>query len=124
MTIPKLTTRSWDHPRVGGEKIFMDFYADLDQWITPAWAGKRGRSGPQRLFWRDHPRVGGEKAVPKLPAAVVTRSPPRRRGKDVKPCGLCTGVGITPAWAGKSRECRCALTNAWDHPRVGGEKQI
>ena len=32
--------------------------------------------------------------------------------------------GITPAWAGKSRECRYALTNEWDHPRVGGEKQM
>ena len=30
--------------------------------------------------------------------------------------------GITPAWAGKSREIPLHLRAAKDHPRVGGEK--
>ena len=81
LTIPKLTTRSWDHPRVGGEKSciasrvqhrlgspprgrgkarFSMMHTSISR-ITPAWAGK------SLLIWlptasaRDHPRVGGEK---------------------------------------------------------------
>ena len=81
LTIPKLTTRSWDHPRVGREKDVVELrktphrgspprgrgkvYLGPQLWagngITPAWAGKSasqpfGYSAPA-----DHPRVGGEK---------------------------------------------------------------
>ena len=49
-------------------------------------------------------------------------SPPHGRGKVMKANKKVKENGITPAWAGKSRECRYALTNEWDHPRVGGEK--
>ena len=51
-------------------------------------------------------------------------SPPHGRGKVMKANKKVKENGITPAWAGKSRECRYALTNEWDHPRVGGEKQM
>ena len=81
LTKHKVTTRSWDHPRVGGEKSA--FFPLSGGWkgspprgrgkesqtastrpafrITPAWAGKR-RGMPSRAGrGKDHPRVGGEK---------------------------------------------------------------
>ena len=83
MTAPGRSSRTGDHPRVGGEKnnhIIDNQYGKgspprgrgkavkaHDQMagagITPAWAGKsaesRGASGRER----DHPRVGGEKSA-------------------------------------------------------------
>ena len=39
-------------------------------------------------------------------------------------CGQHLEIRITPAWAGKST-CRASMpTVSWDHPRVGGEKQV
>ena len=32
------------------------------------------------------------------------------------------GIGITPAWAGKSISVPSIQSGAGDHPRVGGEK--
>ena len=31
--------------------------------------------------------------------------------------------GITPAWAGKRSSHPSGSSMAWDHPRVGGEKE-
>ena len=72
---------TWDHPRVGGEKLAGMAtglpeegspprgrgkvpYAAAEPMrarITPAWAGKRNAGGTDRGTGRDHPRVGGEK---------------------------------------------------------------
>ena len=60
LTIPKLTTRSWDHPRVGGEKFFL-----------VEWNYKQ----------KDHPRVGGEKVMLFTVSVHALGSPPRGRGK-------------------------------------------
>ena len=131
-----------DHPRVGGEKHrdpfahaavsgspprgrgkVIDFStAQYRSRITPAWAGKRGLILNNQSSCKDHPRVGGEKGAHPEQSEFVQGSPPRGRGKV-----SCSLLGlrrkrITPAWAGKSRECRDALTSEWDHPRVGGEK--
>ena len=73
--------RTWDHPRVGGEKLGgnEDEIQDVGSpprgrgkgltasasWtstgITPAWAGKRGALAVSVTPCQDHPRVGGEK---------------------------------------------------------------
>lgn len=133
---------SWDHPRAGGEKS-LSTSASIRRLgspphgqgkgllccpdrcfrrITPALAGKSGRShhlgqhvrdhprvggekspaGPCWASWcTDHPRVGGEKCVSQLFHRVNVGSSPRRRGKGW--CGSCSASfpGITPAWAGK-----------------------
>ena len=71
--------------------------------ITPAWAGK---SWPwQRAAWRtrDHPRVGGEKNTKQKSGDKDTGSPPRGRGKGLDALEVAGFIGITPAWAGKSR---------------------
>ena len=111
-----------DHPRMGGEKARpciapppcrgspphgrgkerFKLALDIQQGITPAWAGKslpellRSHSG------RDHPRMGGEK------------------GHTYKK--RLFGGGITPAWAGKSPGCAILSVQREDHPRMGGEK--
>ena len=124
-----------DHPRVGGEKsspaqaILLvrgspprkrGKVHDFDQigrsaGITPAWAGKRPSQGKR-------PRVGGEKCRTCSNCALLTGSPPRRRGKAKRQAGLLFPAGITPAWAGKSLWTKAISTRTLDHPRVGGEK--
>ena len=66
--------------------------------------------------------MGGEKFAWFTTPLLYSGSPPRGRGK-VFCVALCIDfLGITPAWAGKSK-----IWNEWfrdekDHPRVGGEK--
>ena len=70
--------------------------------ITPAQAGKRCYLCASTKSSWDHPRVGGEKAkiTPRLKRC--RGSPPRGRGKVVRPDVVAKAAGITPAWAGKS----------------------
>ena len=110
-----------DHPRMGGEKMNKRYEEGRKPGspprrrgkgpmlchrcqvlgITPAWAGKSGRSCGQTSASRDHPRVGGEKAKIQLRTAKRRGSPPHGRGKDVRQVGAVCGRGITPAQAGK-----------------------
>ena len=73
------------------------------------------------LPW-DHPRVCGEKSG--LPVSVPTRmgSPPRMRGKVVAVEERDHHLGITPAYAGKSKPHKIQSRPNKDHPRVCGEK--
>ena len=131
-----------DHPRVGGEKWMtpkgeisyigspprgrgkacqaLPRYAVTR--ITPAWAGKRNQLKPQNQTKKDHPRVGGEKRHLRQRSKELLGSPPRGRGKVCIASHLTAHPGITPAWAGKSREQYWAGYRGGDHPRVGGEK--
>ena len=83
MTAPGRSSRTGDHPRVGGEKnnhIIDNQYGKgspprrrgkgdfhivthTKVGITPAWAGKRAFSFLRMLLFWDHPRVGGEKRL-------------------------------------------------------------
>ena len=92
--------------------------------ITPAQAGKRCYLCASTKSSWDHPRVGGEKAkiTPRLKRC--RGSPPRGRGKVVRPDVVAKATGITPALAGKSYVFGPFRPGSWDHPRVGGEKQI
>ena len=92
--------------------------------ITPAWAGKRLTTPARPRRWTDHPRVGGEKTVTEKGETQRTGSPPHGRGKAGCSDVSCTGVGITPAQAGKSRAVVYARYSSQDHPRVGGEKCV
>ena len=132
-----------DHPRVGGEKRMPCFSGrccggspprgrgkGMTSWggvlkdrITPAWAGKSSRLALPHGLPPDHPRVGGEKRAVLSALSFSRGSPPRGRGKVVRPDVVAKAAGITPAWAGKSREIPLHLRAAKDHPRVGGEKQ-
>ena len=90
--------------------------------ITPAWAGKSRAKCKANSNQRDHPRVGGEKPPALGISATDTGSPPRGRGKVLRTHPPQNSVGITPAWAGKSRRYAKSRTKPKDHPRVGGEK--
>ena len=71
---------------------------------------------------KDHPRVCGEKTSAGSPQAFLIGSPPRMRGKGVKHRDGRVRVGITPAYAGKSRTLGTGGSGRRDHPRVCGEK--
>ena len=131
-----------DHPRVGGEK-HTERRATVpgvgspprgrgkelvrlchlgEQGITPAWAGKSLCHDIAHPCKGDHPRVGGEKSPVLSVAGFPTGSPPRGRGKVQFGIHALGGVGITPAWAGKSLPVVVLTEIFQDHPRVGGEK--
>ena len=131
-----------DHPRAGGEKVSPLSAVALSRGspphgrgkerrvvdhhplpgITPAQAGKRiRRPDTERAYW-DHPCVGGEKMLTGNATDDETGSPPHGRGKVSVCTELLLGIGITPAWAGKSAGSSGGCSASWDHPRVGGEK--
>ena len=132
-----------DHPRVCGEKV-RGYCKIWNEWgspprmrgkdtrhglfagrkrITPAYAGKSARRPRSRRSGRDHPRVCGEKLRCLSASSAPTGSPPRMRGKGIKPCDERVGMGITPAYAGKSAHTDAHDQRVRDHPRVCGEKR-
>ena len=136
--------RPWprDHPRVCGEKFYVDEVLPGDtgspprmrgkvqrsscgaesQRITPAYAGKSASAARQTLRQWDHPRVCGEKPICTPDAALILGSPPRMRGKEKGISFPASNVGITPAYAGKSERTAIPSIRHEDHPRVCGEK--
>ena len=132
-----------DHPRVGGEKDVLHFLYTIGLGspprgrgkapcpkcgcplirITPAWAGKSKLILEVGEDLRDHPRVGGEKPISILLTLSRSGSPPRGRGKVFRENVVGNPLGITPAWAGKSRRPCGKHGGTEDHPRVGGEKR-
>ena len=66
--------------------------------------------------------MGGEKDRIDTDFGKGIGSPPHGRGKaDYIPAGWFS-AGITPAWAGKSPQCKREKPAPQDHPRMGGEK--
>ena len=134
----------WDHPRVGGEKgtrrshgmavpgspprgrgKAVKFRCTCGlQRITPAWAGKSKLALCTPSCPTDHPRAGREKNKELEGVWLPMGSPPRRRGKERSTALVGTPTRITPALAGKSYVFGPFRPGSWDHPRVGGEKQI
>ena len=113
MTAPGRSSRTGNHPRVGGEKCSLSsfltrcsgspphgrgkgnrgFSCVSSKRITPAWAGKRCLLPFLCSDSWDHPRVGGEKVQILLYEDIQKGSPPRGRGKarhlshGLLPCG-------------------------------------
>ena len=110
-----------DHPRLCGEKPLLsievrlwrgspppmrgkdDFlwWQNVDNGITPAYAGKSVFVSSGGLLLWDHPRLCGEKGFGLFPQPLHTGSPPPMRGKVVTGQNHGIKVGITPAYAGK-----------------------
>ena len=131
-----------DHPRVCGEKkpgprfsgprtgspprmrgkAFFEAMLNLNQGITPAYAGKRKQQAEFNGLSEDHPRVCGEKGFTSATQTSSGGSPPRMRGKAVQVPGAAAPTGITPAYAGKRPLASLTTSTARDHPRVCGEK--
>ena len=66
--------------------------------------------------------MGGEKRTSRVRRVDGGGSPPRGRGKVYAVAPVIFVNGITPAWAGKSRNGQNPDSTSQDHPRVGGEK--
>ena len=114
--------RSWDHPRVCGEKKPAPSGLDSQQGspprvrgkgtssasttalfrITPAYAGKSNMIFLRQHVRKDHPRVCGEKHPSTAIRQRNTGSPSRMRGKAVHHKHRHSPGRITPACAGKS----------------------
>ena len=114
--------RFWgDHPRIRGEKCFIEAVQGdakgspphtrgkgdsrcerrISPGITPAYAGKsRCDLSPPRSR-RDHPRIRGEKSEKRGRPRGRQGSPPHTRGKDSVKMHAQRRLGITPAYAGK-----------------------
>ena len=89
-------------PHVRG-KVFVTYPATYLYGITPAYAGKSLHpSAVQANAW-DHPRTCGEKTLARLFRGQCRGSPPRMRGKGLLQIFIPEPLGITPAYAEKSR---------------------
>ena len=129
------------HPRVGGENTNPDApvtpetgssprgrgkpergrHNAAQEGLIPAWAGKTLSSVAATRSTAAHPRVGGENDTPLEIALLMPGSSPRGRGKRGRRQGLDHGLGLIPAWAGKTGEGVDVLSKTRAHPRVGGE---
>ncbi len=90
--------------------------------ITPAYAGKSQRSRSKRPRHWDHPRVCGEKIHVASSGNLPKGSPPRMRGKDADARRGSRQNGITPAYAGKSRDrFGNEVTRMGSPPRMRGK---
>ncbi len=110
-------------PRWRGKAVKFRCTCGLQR-ITPAWAGKSKLALCTPSCPTDHPRAGREKNKELEGVWLPMGSPPRRRGKERSTALVGTPTRITPALAGKSYVFGPFRPGSWDHPRVGGEKQI
>ena len=107
-------------PRMRGRRARGVVYCCLGG-LTPAYAGKTGRSSRASWTARAHPRVCGEDVGDLLVAGVVAGSPPRMRGRRDQPGGKGRRAGLTPAYAGKTVVAFTPGPAPAAHPRVCGE---
>ena len=133
-----------DHPRVCGEKtnpalpgitkpgspprmrgkVENNMLDEIEDGITPAYAGKSLHcKSSVNVLW-DHPRVCGEKWGGWYQKGGEKGSPPRMRGKAFYLGSWQCANRITPAYAGKSIWFQLCAALYQDHPRVCGEKSL
>ena len=129
------------HPRVGGENEDNLVHADdvagssprgrgkrgstvpitNHPGLIPAWAGKTLRRRSAAALSAAHPRVGGENMPLVYTVLMMKGSSPRGRGKHPDDGADGGGLGLIPAWAGKTQGGRWPPVAGQAHPRVGGE---
>ena len=133
-----------DHPRVGGEHLYAEYFGLKTRGSSPRGRGTHGQHPFAVLVWRiipawagnttlaladgdgnaDHPRVGGEHHIKQLADSTRAGSSPRGRGTpNALRCRAWT-YRIIPAWAGNTNQLRNVLAAGSDHPRVGGEHSM
>ncbi len=113
-----------DHPRGCGENLHLDKQSVIPARITPADAGKTMSSSSAAAKRWDHPRGCGENAACIGWYFVVSGSPPRMRGKQVRLDDIFEKIRITPADAGKTRQGSGEKAPGQDHPRGCGENHF
>ena len=96
------SVRTWDHPRMCGEKGSRYREQIYSLGSPPHVRGKVTFVIECPLLPKDHPRMCGEKVLLWAGLARSMGSPPHVRGKACLLCFLPIRTGITPACAGKS----------------------
>ena len=92
--------------------------------ITPAYAGKtHDVLVPLERPW-DHPRVCGKDVNLPFVSTIIPGSPPRMRERHTDDWEEQPPDGITPAYAGKTKDGEVIGTRLKDHPRVCGKDSI
>ena len=134
---------SWDHPRVCGKNLIIQFsnsalegspprvrekqlpeYTEpIGTGITPACAGKTTSLAQEGTIGRDHPRVCGKNSTFKCAVITIFGSPPRVREKHIFSSVDLEFIRITPACAGKTYLSTLAVFTIPDHPRVCGKNK-
>ncbi len=132
---------SAEHPRDGGEDVYVDALVDYGDGTPPRWRGGRraggvrrqahrntpamaGRTGDARCaprFMAEHPRDGGEDGRREMRATVHGGTPPRWRGGPVLLFNDRDVQRNTPAMAGRTDRLTPQAAAASEHPRDGGE---
>ena len=92
--------------------------------ITPAYAGKTYQSKFDPKSQEDHPRVCGKDRAKNGETRTAGGSPPRMRERPKAMDGILKGVGITPAYAGKTDASKHFFAPFRDHPRVCGKDRM
>ena len=72
--------------------------------ITPAYAGNTVKIFVKNVTQKDHPRIRGEHAITGIKEYANTGSPPHTRGTLGALSGFGTNEGITPAYAGNTKD--------------------
>ena len=92
--------------------------------ITPAYAGKSYPGLFPRISARDHPRICGEKNLRYNPYTEEIGITPAYAGKSKRfPPGSWSGIGSPPHMRGKAIIAPPTSRGSRDHPRICGEKQ-
>ena len=113
-----------DHPRLCGEKALSISMPSWSQGSPPPMRGKVLYITSASNHGEDHPRLCGEKSMLEFKSPKMSGSPPPMRGKVVSAIELHIAFGITPAYAGKSRNYIFHRNGKRDHPRLCGEKSL
>ena len=91
------------------------------QRITPVYAGNTWHGFSQKNKNKDHPRLCGEYLTHSPSFPFYPGSPPSMRGILDRITNPCTGLRITPVYAGNTWGSASILFSSRDHPRLCGE---
>ena len=89
--------------------------------ITPAYAGNTIPACRRFPFGQDHPRVCGKHRTKSLSYSPAAGSPPRMRETQLQTAEKAPMTGITPAYAGNTKNKQHGHNLLQDHPRVCGK---
>ena len=90
--------------------------------ITPAYAGKRSARRVAAEDRGNYPRLRGEEFLTRLQRRMLRELPPLTRGRAESSLPVASGVGITPAYAGKSLYTQWDRRELRNYPRLRGEE--
>ena len=109
-------------PHTRGTRIICS-YSLHRQGITPAYAGNTFTMARSPVIPWDHPRIRREHNLfcgIRFPHVGL---PPHTRGTQENMAGVFKEAGITPAYAGNTKDYFSLCCISWDHPRIRGEHQ-